>query len=795
MAPGSRLQELTAKYMQNPRRFFVPLANEYRKANDLDRAIALCREHLPSQPGHMSGHIVLGSAYFEKGDIAAAREVFMTSVGLDDENLIALRHLGDIARTMNEFPEARQWYARVLDADPRNSEIERILAELDETSSRADAGIGGSASAEGQTGGQVPGKAAFASEPIVELASPLDDPTPPGLRAILSPLTDAVRDGAGHGRGTRELPDVPRAPFDRFDLSTLSQEPEAVESPVEEIRVDDGVGFVFEDLDQLIDPAAASRTAGLSLPSVDEADFSAGISTPTQPPVVPSEPVLSARAPSAPVQPAPPVHFAPVQSQSVLAEPASDELLSRPGFGALASFASWRTAQERDTPTHMPAPLTPAVMPTVPANRASAEPGGLFWEFPTTDTAPTAPEFVTETMAALYARQGFTQQAIDVYQALLARSPSDATLAAKIEELQALLHPAPRENSLQEDADKALQFNEFDGNDPNSGDTHSMLEAMYDVSPPDAGADFDSPIAGAWNKETTTGEDDWFANTAPDLSIASGFSGDELFGVSVEVFGQPVRPSGNIDGGSPRIPGETATLAAVFGAPSVSVADDVAAEMLLALAAQMVGRLPKEAPTLPVPDILELPSAVPGDDATGASPAPLLSFDRFFSGSGAPPRARIDTPAASRGETPSPWPTPVPTPLPSLSPTFGGVPVIPTPTVTPATWAGFDQFVPPAAPASSPAPRPDAVAAPAVQLPSDVRRFDTRPVAMALPAAEIPVEVPPFVSPSASAAPPSVSAPAPAVPPVVSPPSGLDEQAEAGREAPSEFHRWLEGLS
>ena len=133
MAPGSRLQDLTAKYMQNPRRYFVPLANEYRQAGELDRAIALCREHLPAQPGHMSGHIVLGCAYFEKGDVDAAREVFLTSVALDDENIIALRHLGDIARLQDETAEARQWYARVLDADPQNAEVERLLRSLSDS--------------------------------------------------------------------------------------------------------------------------------------------------------------------------------------------------------------------------------------------------------------------------------------------------------------------------------------------------------------------------------------------------------------------------------------------------------------------------------------------------------------------------------------------------------------------------------------------------------------------------------------------------------------------------------------
>ena len=39
---ASRLDELKKRFEENPRRFFAPLANEYRKAGDLDQAIALC---------------------------------------------------------------------------------------------------------------------------------------------------------------------------------------------------------------------------------------------------------------------------------------------------------------------------------------------------------------------------------------------------------------------------------------------------------------------------------------------------------------------------------------------------------------------------------------------------------------------------------------------------------------------------------------------------------------------------------------------------------------------------------
>src|SRR5438552_6680414 len=106
MATSGRIDELRKKFEENPRRYFAPLANEFRKAGDLEQAIAICQLHLPQQPGHMSGHIVYGQALFEAGRPDDARSVFETALTLDPENLIALRHLGDIARQAGDAPAA-----------------------------------------------------------------------------------------------------------------------------------------------------------------------------------------------------------------------------------------------------------------------------------------------------------------------------------------------------------------------------------------------------------------------------------------------------------------------------------------------------------------------------------------------------------------------------------------------------------------------------------------------------------------------------------------------------------------
>jgi len=133
MMQGSpRIDELRQKFHENPRRYFAPLANEYRKAGDPEQAIAICRAHLAQQPGHMSGHVVYGQALYDAKRPDEARVVFEKALTLDPDNAIVLRQLGDIAREKGDNAEAKHWYTRALDADPGDREVAAYIAELTE---------------------------------------------------------------------------------------------------------------------------------------------------------------------------------------------------------------------------------------------------------------------------------------------------------------------------------------------------------------------------------------------------------------------------------------------------------------------------------------------------------------------------------------------------------------------------------------------------------------------------------------------------------------------------------------
>ena len=128
MAYTSEIEKLEKRWAENPKgRNFAPLADAYRKAGELDRAIELCTAGLEQHPDYVSAHIVLGRCLMDQKNDPGASDVFRKVLALDQENVLALKILAEIAERGHRYDEAVDWLTRLLSADPMNGDAAEAL--------------------------------------------------------------------------------------------------------------------------------------------------------------------------------------------------------------------------------------------------------------------------------------------------------------------------------------------------------------------------------------------------------------------------------------------------------------------------------------------------------------------------------------------------------------------------------------------------------------------------------------------------------------------------------------------
>ena len=84
---------------------FVPLAEEYRKAGHLDRALAVLRSGLSRNPGYGSARVALARVHLQRGELVEARELLTQLVAEAPDNLLALRLLEETGPPASAEPE------------------------------------------------------------------------------------------------------------------------------------------------------------------------------------------------------------------------------------------------------------------------------------------------------------------------------------------------------------------------------------------------------------------------------------------------------------------------------------------------------------------------------------------------------------------------------------------------------------------------------------------------------------------------------------------------------------------
>ncbi|UCG50979.1 MAG: tetratricopeptide repeat protein [Candidatus Latescibacterota bacterium] len=131
--PGNHnLDDLFEKYRRAPDSYaFVPLADACRKIGRLEEALEICEQGVARHPNYASGYVVKGKCLYDQGDYETARQTFENVLGLDDNNLVALKFLGMIEADAGHFDVAQRYLERILAIDPENNEIKKILRDVE----------------------------------------------------------------------------------------------------------------------------------------------------------------------------------------------------------------------------------------------------------------------------------------------------------------------------------------------------------------------------------------------------------------------------------------------------------------------------------------------------------------------------------------------------------------------------------------------------------------------------------------------------------------------------------------
>jgi tetratricopeptide (TPR) repeat protein len=132
VADSPRIADLRRRVQQDPASLaFAPLAEELRRAGQLDEAVRICLAGLEHHPEYTSARATLGRALLERGEIEPAFLELTTVLGAAPEHLGALRGVAEIHQRRGEVASALEKYRIALALVGREPELERLVGDLE----------------------------------------------------------------------------------------------------------------------------------------------------------------------------------------------------------------------------------------------------------------------------------------------------------------------------------------------------------------------------------------------------------------------------------------------------------------------------------------------------------------------------------------------------------------------------------------------------------------------------------------------------------------------------------------
>jgi tetratricopeptide (TPR) repeat protein len=128
---AARFEELQLKVERDPASIaFAQLAEECRRAGELQEAVDVCRAGLDIHPGYLSARVTLGRALLELSQLDEAQVELETVLRSAPENLAALRALAETLHKRGDLGDALTQYRAALSLAHNDPDLQETVAEL-----------------------------------------------------------------------------------------------------------------------------------------------------------------------------------------------------------------------------------------------------------------------------------------------------------------------------------------------------------------------------------------------------------------------------------------------------------------------------------------------------------------------------------------------------------------------------------------------------------------------------------------------------------------------------------------
>jgi tetratricopeptide (TPR) repeat protein len=131
VADNQRIEDLRRRVQKDPASIaFAQLAEECRRAGQVEEAVEVCRAGLAIHPGYLSARVTLGRALIEMNDLDQALQELTVVLKSAPENLAAIRGIAEIHHRRGELAEALTQYRAALALARNDPDLQQTVAEL-----------------------------------------------------------------------------------------------------------------------------------------------------------------------------------------------------------------------------------------------------------------------------------------------------------------------------------------------------------------------------------------------------------------------------------------------------------------------------------------------------------------------------------------------------------------------------------------------------------------------------------------------------------------------------------------